>query len=182
MSVSIWGSDMNYLKFLGFINRQKIKPTVLPVGWFNQAQKETNISMEPPFQKTASDSHHQFDQTFSSTSQQPKPSCLDNRLQRRIRSSTIGAVRKARARSLERKESPRKSGVIAEIDLAMLCDECVLLASPEGIPLSVNDFRHAINASPVHRSRLRLGATRVGRLRLKIASVLLHVAGRLQCI
>jgi|GEM_PF-3879282 len=99
-----------------------------------------------------------------------------------IRHKLIRSVRKARCRSLARNELPQKSGVIAEIDFSMLCDECVQWALLEGTPISHFDLLQTILTSHAHQVEIALRATRLGRIRLKIASILLRVAGRAQCI
>ena len=125
---------------------------------------------------------HQSTQTSRKTTQPPQNSHVDNPLSKRFRHKLIRSVRKARCRSLARNELPQKSGVIAEIDFSMLCDECVQWALLEGTPISHFDLLQTILTSHAHQVEIALRATRLGRIRLKIASILLRVAGRAQCI
>lgn len=142
------------------------------------SEQDSGLKTESQYPGTATENNHLGDPVSDTECQPQKPSCLDSRQMKRFRSNLIRAVRLERSRCLMRKELPRKSGVIAEIDLARLCDDCVQWASLEGIPLSISDYQTAILASPEIRAIRVLRATRLGRLRLKIGAVLQRAAER----
>jgi len=158
---------------------KKIGASVMDANLLNSIQDELMAAKtENLYPETANNQAQPVDPVSDTKSQPQKPSCLDSQQTKRFRRNLIHAVRLERSRCLARNELPRKSGEVAEIDLAMLCDDCVQWASLEGIPLSGSDFQTAILSSPELRAIRVLRATRFGRLRLTIGEVLQRAAER----